>query len=117
MPPDLLAQRAQLLQQMASISSMELGSLKAEFRANSSGQKTGPYYQHQAWLDGANQTRRVPSEEAAALEAAIANRRLFEDLANQYIALTVQMTRGSQAPGTQKKRMPLPVVCSLKRRR
>jgi hypothetical protein len=117
MPTDLAAQRAQLLQQMAAISSMELGSLKAEYRTNASGQKTGPYYQHQAWQEGANLTRRVPAEDAGALEQAIANRRRFEDLANQYIALTVRLTRESEAPGTQKKKTPLPVVCSLKRRR
>lgn len=115
MSQEILAHRAELLRQMAALDTMELGSLKAEYRQNSSGQPVGPYFKHQVWENGANASRRVPSDEAPGLEAAIANRQKFEALANEFIGLTVQLTRASQPGADQKKRTPA-VVC-LKRRK
>lgn len=113
---DLQAQRALILQQMAALSAMELGSLKAEFRHGPSGEKVGPYFKHQVWEDGANLSRRVPAEEAPALESAIANRQRFEELATEFIALTVQLTRQNQSGGAQKKTRA-PIVSSLRKRK
>jgi hypothetical protein len=116
MSSDLLAQRTLILQQMAALSSMELGSLKAEFREGPSGEKIGPYYKHQVWEDGGNLSRRVPSEEAPALETAIANRQRFEQLATEFIAITVQLTRQNQSGHAQKKTLR-PIVSSLRKRK
>ena len=93
---DFLSQRALILQQMAALDTMEQGSLKAEYRQSSSGERCGPYFKHQVWQDGANLSRRVPPEEAPALEAAIANRQKFEALASQFINATVSHTRQDQ---------------------
>ena len=112
---EIIARRAELLRQMADLDSMELGSLKAEYRQNPSGQPVGPYFKHQVWEHGANTSRRIPAEEAPGLEAAIANRQKFETLANEFIELTVRLTRASQPGSAQKKTTP--VVCSLRRRK
>ena len=112
---DIIARRAELLHQMASLDTMELGSLTAEYRQNPSGQPVGPYFKHQVWEHGANASRRIPADEASSLEVAIANRQKFETLANEFIELTVRLTRAGQSVSAQKKTPP--AVCSLKKRK
>lgn len=97
------AHRSTILEQMARLQSMEFGSLKEEFRTNASGGKVGPYYQLQAWHEGANLSRRVPAEEASALQEAVANRQKFEALAEEFIELTVARTRKQASAEAQKK--------------
>jgi hypothetical protein len=104
---NFLTQRTHLIHQMASLQSMEQGSLKAEYRTSSAGGQTGqvgPYYKHQVWQDGRNVSRRISAEEAPGLEAAIANRQRFETLAAQFVDLTVAHTRQCQSATAQKKR-------------
>jgi hypothetical protein len=103
-----LAKRAAVLQQMAALDSMELGSLKAEFRSTPSGTTTGPYYKHQVWKDGANVSQRIPPEQAPTLKAAIENRMRFEDLARSFVELTVEHTRQERFPETLKKKLSPP---------
>lgn len=104
MNSSFIAQRAALLQQMAAIESMELGSLKAEYRTSPSGSKSGPYFKHQVWSHGDNLSQRVPPEDAPALEAAIANRQRFETLAQSFIELTVDHTRKAKFSDNLKKK-------------
>lgn len=99
-----IAQRTTILQQMAAIESMELGSLKAEYRTSSSGTKSGPYFKHQVWSEGDNLSQRVSRDDAPALEAAIANRQLFESLAKSFIDLTVEHTRKANFSDNLKKK-------------
>ena len=115
MSHQILARRAELIRHMAALDSMELGSLKAEYRQSPSGQPLGPYFKHQVWEDGANTSRRVPPDQAPGLEAAIANRQRFEALANEFIELTGRLTRSSQPGSAQKKTTP--AVSCLKRRK
>lgn len=105
MSDSFLAKRAALLQQMAALDSMELGSLKAEYRHTPSGSKSGPYFKHQVWKDGANQSQRVPAEDAPALETAIDNRLQFESLAQAFIDITVEHTRQTRFPDSLKKKL------------
>ena len=77
--------RTHILQQMAELQSMEFGSLKEEYRTNASGGTAGPYYQFQAWHEGANLSRRVPAEEAPSLKETIANLHRFEALAEEFL--------------------------------
>lgn len=100
-----LAKRTALLQQMAALDSMELGSLKAEYRAGPSGSKSGPYFKHQVWKDGANQSQRVTPEDAPALRAAIDNRLRFESLAQAFIDLSVEHARAHRLPDSLKKKL------------
>ena len=99
------SQRSALLRQMAELDAMELGSLKAEFRSTPSGAQSGPYFKHQVWKDGANQSLRVSADDAPALELAINNRVKFEELAQSYVNLTVQRTRQNYLPDTLKKKI------------
>ena len=108
MKAESIPQRTHILQQMAALQTMEQGSLKAEFRDSPSGQRCGPYFKHQVWQAGSNLSRRVPPEEASALEVAIANRQKFEALAARFVELTVACTRQSQAEPALKKKDPGP---------
>jgi hypothetical protein len=98
------AKRAVILQKMAAIDSMEVGSLKEEYRTNSAGQKCGPYFKHQVWNDGANLSQRVSADDAAKLQEAIANRQEFEQLSAEFIAVTVEQTREGHSPLELKKK-------------
>jgi hypothetical protein len=90
----LPARRAQLLTELAALDTMEYGSLRAEHRPKVGGGSAGPYYQHQVWADGKNLSERIPAAAAPALAQAVANRQRAETLVAEYIALTVQQTRG-----------------------
>lgn len=92
----LQAKRDQILQQMAQCQSMEYGCLRAEHRPAAGGGSSGPYYKHQVWDAGKNLSQRIPSQDVPALEAAIATRQRFEQLAREFIDVTVQITRRAQ---------------------
>lgn len=93
---DLIARREELLHQMADCDSMEYGSLHAERRPVAGGGLSRPYFKHQVWEQGRNLSQRIPGEEAAPLQAAILNRQRFEQLAREFIDVTVQLTRRRQ---------------------
>jgi hypothetical protein len=101
----LAHKRKQILQQMEQIDCMEYGSLQQESRPSkrSPGQTQGPYFKHQVWEQGQNQSRRVPADQAAALNEAIEGRKEFEQLANQFIDTTVAMTRAEGSLDSKKK--------------
>ena len=109
------AQRTLVLEQMAALQTMEQGSLKSEYREQPSGAKSGPYFKHQVWRNGANVTQRIAPEDAPGLATAIANRQKFESLTANFIELTVAHTRQNQFPDALKKKM-LP-ACSPKKQR
>lgn len=113
---DYASKRAAILQQMAAIASMELGSIKAEYRTSSSGEKIGPYFKHQVWNDGANLSQRIGPEDAPKLQQAIENRQKFEQLSADFIAVTVEQTRRQHSPLELKKK-PSPRLSSPRNRR
>ncbi|MFN0125777.1 MAG: DUF6788 family protein [Verrucomicrobiales bacterium] len=85
-----------ILTEMASITSMERGTLSEEYRpAKKSGavKRRGPYYKHQSWEKGRNVSRRVPASQVAALKADLANRERFAELADAFVEETVTKTR------------------------
>ena len=93
--------RAALLQQMAQLSSMERGTLSEEYRERPDGAggtvRLGPYFKHQVWEAGTNQSRRVPVEEVPALRQDLENHQHFAALAEAYMELSVQETRTRRA--------------------
>ena len=91
---------------MGQISAMEYGSLKAEVRIAKEGSSSGPYYQHQVWENGKNISQRIPADQAPALQGAIDGRQQFEQLAEEYVDTTVQMTRAYQGLSTESKKTP-----------
>ena len=106
LPVDFSTKRAAILHQMGSITSMEVGSIKAEYRTSPSGEKAGPYFKHQVWDGGANLSQRIGSEDALKLQQAIENRQKFEQLSANFIALTVEQTRKEHSPLDVKKKRP-----------
>lgn len=102
----ILQQRRAILAEMEGIERMELGALAEEYREVRAGGQTvrnGPYFKHQQWLAGRNQSRRVPAQDASALREAVEGRQRFEQLARRFVDLTVAATRGQADPSESKK--------------
>lgn len=89
---------------MAGIERMDRGHLSAEYRAsNRQAEALGPYYKHQVWEKGKNRSRRVRQEEVAALREAIEGHKRFVRLAEEYVDVTVAMTREGMGNAGSKK--------------
>jgi hypothetical protein len=81
--------RQQILEQMNSITRMERGKLCTQ----SHGPGAPPFYKLQCWHQGKNQTRYVPAQEVEPLKEALAGHQRFQELAQEFVTLTVAMTR------------------------
>jgi len=90
--------RDQILQDMNRLTRMEQGKLCAQSR----GPGTTPFYKLQAWHHGKNHTRYVPANEVPALQQALANHQRFQELAEEFVALTVAQTRQEAAADRKK---------------
>jgi hypothetical protein len=90
-------QREQILQQMNSLTRMERGKLCRQSR----GPGSTPFFKLQCWHQRKNHTRYVPADEVPAVQAALANHQRFQELAEQFVTLTVAQTR--QAAADRKK--------------
>ena len=88
--------RQQILEQMAEIKCMERGKLSEEYREKNKDGKTvqlGPYYKHQCWENGRNVSRRVPVPEVERLRNGVDGYHQFRKLADEFVEVTVEMTR------------------------
>ena len=103
----LAQKRKQILQQIEQIDRMEYGSIQAETRPSQRNpdQPRGPYFKHQVWEEGQNKTRRVPADQADSLTRAIEGRKQFEHLAEQFVEVTVAITRQEDPQGSKKNAM------------
>jgi hypothetical protein len=77
---------------MNEIQSMEAGKLCEMRRARAAGPPR-IYHNHQHWKDGRNHSCYVGAGQVQALEAAIKGRQRFEQLAAEFVELTVADTR------------------------
>ena len=91
-------QREHILQQMNTLTCMERGKLCRQSR----GPGTTPFFKLQCWHAGQNHTRYVPAAEVPAVQAALANHRRFQELAAQFVTLTVSQTRQAAAADSKK---------------
>jgi len=82
-------QREHILEQMNTLTRMERGKLCRQTR----GPGTTPFFKLQCWRRGKNLTRYVPAEEVPAVQEALANHQRFQELAEQFVTLTVAQTR------------------------
>jgi transposase len=102
----LEARREQILQQIRAIDRLRRGSLSRQFfkkrRANSKDPQ-GPYFVLQGYVKGKKFSERIPADQAPQIEPLIANYQRFEELAEEFVAVTDQLTRGSQAAPDAKK--------------
>lgn len=90
--------REQILQQMNLLTRMERGKLCRQSR----GPDTTPFYKLQCWHQGKNHTRYVPADEVPAVQAALANHQRFQQLAEEFVTLTVTHTRQDAAADRKK---------------
>ena len=91
-------QREEILQQMNTLTHMERGKLCRQSR----GPGTTPFFKLQHWQRGKNHTRYVPTDEVPALQEALANHQRFQELAEQFVTLTVAHTRQAAAADRKK---------------
>jgi hypothetical protein len=93
------ARRDQILMEMQSIREMIRGkiSMQSMKRIGADGSVTvrGPYAVFQRWLDGENQSQRIPKDELPAIAKAVDGYQLFVQLADEFASLTEVLTQRS----------------------
>ena len=103
----LAQRRDQILQQMKAIDRLRRGSLSRQFfkKPGSAASQTpqGPYYVLQGYIQGQKFSERVPADQALQIEPLVANYKRFEKLAQEFVSVTDQLTRLSQAAPDAKK--------------
>ena len=85
--------RQEILNEMSTVTRMERGTLCVQSR----GPGSPCFYKLQRWHRGKNQTRYVPALQVPALQEALAGYQRFQELAEEFIELTVAMTRSEAA--------------------
>src|SRR2546425_13310567 len=86
------AQKQNILQQIANISTMERGKLSTYAFKDRPG-ANGPYYKLQQWHEGKNHTRYVSPEELPKVKAALAGYEQYQQLTTQYADSVIEQTR------------------------
>lgn len=89
-------QRDLILQQMQAIDRLRRGSLSRQFFRSAQGDpahQRGPYYVLQGYFHGEKFSARIPADQAQQVEQDVANYRRFQELAEQFVSLTDQITR------------------------
>jgi hypothetical protein len=97
-------QREQILQQMNTLTRMERGKLCRQSR----GPGTRPFYKLQSWHQSKNHTRYVPADEVPALQEALAGHQRFQELAEEFVTLTVAQTQAAAADRKKNSRRSRP---------
>lgn len=100
MNPD--QRREEMLREINTITRMERGKLCVQ----SQGPNQPPFYKLQCWHQGKNQTRYVPAAEVASVQAALAEHERFQQLAEEFVELTVRQTRAEDAAVRKKNFKP-----------
>lgn len=104
--------REQILKQIQAIDQLRRGSLSRQFfKKPHSGSKApqGPYFVLQGYIRGQKFSERVPAEQALLVEPLVANYKRFEELAEEFVTVTDQITCLNQsAPDAKKNFRPRP---------
>jgi len=120
-----------ILTEMATLTTMERGTLSEEHRTRpaSNGRGTvrlGPYYKLQAWDHGRNASRRVSAAEVPALKEDLANYERFTELAGAFVEETIARTRslrrraslsGEESAAAKKNSMRKPAAKGMRKRK
>jgi len=93
-----LQRRQEILKEINTITRMERGKLCTQ----SPGPGAAPFHKLQCWHQGKNHTRYVPADEVPALQEALAEHQRFQALAEEFVELTVALTRAEQATHAKK---------------
>lgn len=94
--------REQIIERIASIATMQPGTLTEEYRQGAIGEdgkpaRLGPYYKLQVWRDGANRSSRVAASQAESWREDIDNYHTFGQLCEQLAELNIEHTRALRA--------------------
>lgn len=103
---ELLHQREHLLEQIQSIDRLGRGSLSEQFFTRKvGGQKIrqGPYFVLQCYLKGCKCSERIPVDQAGQVKADVANYQRFQELAEEFVLVTDQITQLENGQGHSKK--------------
>ncbi len=93
---ELQRQREEVLQKIQSIDRLRRGTLSEQFFETERQGKTvrqGPYYVLQCFLKGCKCSERIPADHAEQVRSDVASYRLFQELAEQFVNITDQITR------------------------
>ena len=85
--------RQDILREINAITRMERGKLCLQSR----GPGRPPFHKLQCWRQGRNQTRYVPTEEVSSVQEALAAHARFQQLAQEFVDLTITQTHASDA--------------------
>jgi hypothetical protein len=96
------SQREAILTELASLHSIERGTLSEEYRErpapNGNGiVRNGPYFKHQCWENGRNRSRRVPATEVPLLRDDLDNAQRFDRLVESLASLAIAEGRQRRA--------------------
>ena len=101
--------RQRVLHDMQSIDRLRRGSLSKQFFKAPPGKsvKRGPYFVLQGFFHGKKFSERIAAEDAPQIQEQVDNYRHFQNLAEEYVTLSDQITRlESQEPGAKKNFSP-----------
>jgi len=102
----LAADRDALLAELKTIDRLRRGSLSRQVYSKKLAGLTltqGPYYVLQGFYQGKKFSQRIPAEQAPQVQRHVDNFKRFQDLADQCVSLTDQITQLSEAGPDSKK--------------
>ena len=99
--------REALLDELASLTSIERGTLFEEFRQRAVPDGSdpiilGPYFKFQVWAEGKNHSSRVPAHEVEALRQDLENGKRFAEVTSELVGLAIAQSREQRKAITPK---------------
>ena len=97
-PSQCQSQRETILAKLASITTVERGTLAEEYREvpdleGNGTVKKGPYFKHQCWENKKNRSKRISAQEVPLLREDLENGQLFGQLIDQLTELNIANAR------------------------
>lgn len=101
----LIQKRSLVFKDMEAIDSLRRGSLSKQFFKALPGQSAcrGPYFVLQGFLQGKKFSERIPAQQVPEVQKQVDNYRRFQTLAEEYVALSDQITQMESPDSGSKK--------------
>ena len=101
-PSDHDTARQSALAELASLTSIEFGTLSEVYRDKPPADghdavRRGPYFKHQCWENGRNRSTYIPSGQVEALRQDLENGRRFQQITGELAAGAIQQSRARRA--------------------
>lgn len=106
--------RKSALDELASLTSIELGTLSEFHRVKpspdgSGAVRSGPYFKHQCWENGRNRSTYIPSDQVESLRQDLENGKRFQQITADLAAVAIQQSRARRTAAT-----PIPETAEKK---